>query len=85
MKLYRLDFKMCGTAYVVADNPARAKVLFQESFEGNSSYNFNDDGDLVRDCSYETLLDEGEQVTMSPAVTMYGAFQEGDRLEEIEL
>ena len=83
MKIYFVDFKMCGTAYIVADNPARARVLFNETFGENSSYNFNDDGDVVRDSSFETLIEEGEQATMSPAVTMYGSFIPFEALEEI--
>lgn len=85
MKLYRIDFKMCGTAYIVADNPDRAKVLFDEKFSDGKSYFHNEDGDLVVGTDFETLLEQGESATMSPAVSMYGPWNQFEKPEEVEL
>lgn len=84
MKLYRVDIKICGTAYIAADNPARAKIVFNETFREGEFYMHNTDGDLIVDTDFEELIAEGESATMSPAITFYGTFLPGEELEEVD-
>jgi hypothetical protein len=74
MKLYRLDVKICGTAYIVADNPARAKALVQEELQ--DAFLDAENTSLFTGVSFERLLEGGEGVTLSPAMTCYGAWSD---------
>lgn len=80
LKLYQIDIKIAGTAYIVADSLARAKHLLLEELTNTGHMLIEDE--LVRGCRFEQLLDEGEQVTLSPIITLCGAWDGVDSLEE---
>lgn len=82
-KLYRVDVKICGTAYIVADNPTRARALLQEELQ--DTFIDAEDTSLFTGVAYAELVEHGESVTLSPAMTCYGPWETGGQLEEVEV
>ena len=85
MKLFQADIKICGTAYIVAESQERAQELLDQHFGPYKDYLHNIDGDFVVDTDFDFLVEQGEQATLSPAVTFYGLFDPDQPLTEITL
>jgi hypothetical protein len=78
MKLFQIDVKFCATAYIVAEDEERAKELLAGLQDELPT------GGIVDGRSFEAMLEDDEElVTISPAVTFYGAWDEGAEFQEI--
>ena len=89
MKVFRQDIEIAATAYIVAETEEEARALVQKQCVQNSEELLEEStGGLVRGASFATLIEEVEddsyapRITISPAITLVGPFN-ADEIEEV--
>jgi len=71
MKEYRIDFRMCGTLYVKADDEAEARQIIEGHLgDPKASFENCEPGEGLEISS--RYIELGDGVELSPTVTCYG-------------
>lgn len=80
--VYSIEVKLCATAYITAESEEEAQQIADGLTHGiELPTGYCGDGVEISGRSYQNLE---EQVALSPAMTLYGAFEEGDKVEHVE-
>lgn len=77
MKLFSTDIMICATAYIKAESEEEALKIAQaelkdRGIEFSNRYQGLDDNLCIDGRPYECLLDNDEEVALSPAMTIHG-------------
>lgn len=80
MKFYYVDVKLCGTAYIVAEDETRAATLFKDQLQDAW---LEADSSIFEGAPFAGMPLDGERVTLSPAMTCYGPWDDSE-LEEVD-
>lgn len=81
MKVFTIDVRIAGTAYIVAESAERAEELLKQNYHSDLHV---DDDTVFSDEQYDEMIAEDiERFTLAPIMTLYGRFNDGTEFEEV--